>query len=571
MKRLKLLPKSLWRGSVLQLIGVIILPLALLVLIIAISSTWLHQQAMRTMVGERDMLTTRTIADSINAAIGYRLTTLETLAVTYESSTDPFLTQEITTHLVPDQFDLGLAIFSATGDLNFRSSNIGMAWDRFLLSPDFEGLLKDRMCLGTVIEWEIEHNPALLLCSRSPGQRVIAAGAMTVDGLTKEIIPGVLPATQEGRLLIVNRDLQIVYQSGYSTHEPFVITHLEINQAFSGISGTFLFKDRGIEYVVSYSPVVVVDWVLVMVEPWEAVSTPLLEITRVAPLVLVPVLLISLIGLWFGSQQIVKPLRKLEQQSDSISEGNFDKIKEPVKGIAEIRHLQTKLIQMAQKVQTSQQSLKDYIGAITDAQEEERRRLARELHDDTIQSMIALKQRIQLARNRAVEATSQQSLEELETIAEQTIENLQRTTRALRPIYLEDLGLVASLEMLTKETTALSGLTVDFSSEGVEKRLSPQVELAFYRIAQEALNNIVRHAGASQVMLKVRFDEFVTMIIVDDGVSFTSPKTTVEFASSGHFGLMGMYERAELIGANLEINASPGQGTQVLVSYLTHS
>src|SRR3972149_3998836 len=112
---------------------------------------------------------------------------------------------------------------------------------------------------------------------------------------------------------------------------------------------------------------------------------------------------------------------------------------------------------------SAQEGLHDYIGAITSAQEEERTRLARELHDDTIQAVIALKQRVGLAQKLVRDHTARQSLLELEALAEQTIEDLRRLTRALRPIYLDDLGLVTALEMLARETSQANHLEVEFS------------------------------------------------------------------------------------------------------------
>jgi len=105
----------------------------------------------------------------------------------------------------------------------------------------------------------------------------------------------------------------------------------------------------------------------------------------------------------------------------------------------------------------------------------------------------------------APDEASQKSLQELGTIAEQTIENLRRTTRALRPVYLEDLGLVTALEMLARETESASNIKVVFQKQGNEKRLAAPVELALYRMAQEALNNVVRHAQAMQAELSIQF------------------------------------------------------------------
>ena len=145
---------------------------------------------------------------------------------------------------------------------------------------------------------------------------------------------------------------------------------------------------------------------------------------------------------------------------------------------------------MAHKVHEAQQSLHGYIGAITTAQEEERLRIARELHDDTLQGLIALKQHVQLAHLTMKDERAIQALAELETLIEESISALRRSTRALRPIYLEDLGLVAALEMLTHEMEQANKITVEFQRQGDERRLEPAIGLTLYRIAQEALNNV---------------------------------------------------------------------------------
>lgn len=255
---------------------------------------------------------------------------------------------------------------------------------------------------------------------------------------------------------------------------------------------------------------------------------------------------------------------------------------------------------MSRKVRAAQEGLHDYIGAITSAQEEERARLARELHDDTIQAVIALKQRVQLAQIAIKEQYGKQSLSELETLAEQTIENLRRLTRALRPIYLEDLGLVTALEMLAREISSIdrsndsavapfwvsrsSGeatapvltdgvrkvattrLVVEFQKTGDERRLSREVELSLYRIAQEALNNVVRHSKATRADLSIRYaDSEITLAITDNGNGFVAPASPTEFAPNGHFGLLGIHERADLIGARLEIESAVGKGTSLTV------
>ena len=301
-------------------------------------------------------------------------------------------------------------------------------------------------------------------------------------------------------------------------------------------------------------------------EDVKVATSPELELTLLAPLVLIPPLLFSVAGLWFVTREIIQPLQRLESKAASLAWGDFAPIQEPVGGITEVQHLQMELMDMSRKVKSAQEGLHDYIGAITSAQEEERTRLARELHDDTIQAVIALKQRVQLAQKLVQDQKGKQSLEELETLAEQTVENLRRLTRALRPIYLEDLGLVTALDMLAREVSQNNDIDVRFQKTGEERRFPREVELSLYRIAQEALSNVVKHARATQAELTISFTPAEIQIEVNDnGIGFTVPNSPTEFAPNGHFGLLGVHERADLIGAKLEVSSLPGSGTQLKV------
>jgi len=558
--------KALWQGSTLQLLGVIILPLALLVLIFALGSTWLHQRAMREIVGERDELAVKAAAGALSTEIHHRIAAMRGLALRAVDSDD--INQETLTSydfLAPD-FDLGLAVFTSNGELIASSSDAKLNWKTLILQPDFEDFIYKSTDTGAIMEWSFDRTPGILVGAASPNGDVIAVGGISAETLASFIVANVLPEEREARIFIVNKEHVVIFQKGSDGYGIEPATHPGVNEALQGASGTFYMQDQGIEHVVSYSGVQPLGWALVMEEPWEAVATPILTTTQVAPLVLVPILIITLAGLWFGARQIVQPLRDLERKSARLAWGDTSGIEEPVGGIAEIRHLQAELTHMARKVQTAQRSLRDYIGVITDAQEDERQRLARELHDDTLQSIIALKQRVQLAQKNASDEITQKSLQELENIAEQTIENLRRTTRALRPIYLEDLGLVTALEMLAKETESVLGVKIPFRKEGTERRLPAPVELALYRMAQEALSNVARHAQASQAEISIHYqDETVELEIRDNGIGFEAPNTPADFAPSGHFGLLGMYERADLIGARLTIHSATGEGTQLTI------
>ena len=316
----------------------------------------------------------------------------------------------------------------------------------------------------------------------------------------------------------------------------------------------------------AYSPVLPAGWALVLEEPWEEVDTPYLRLTQFAPLILIPLLAFTLVALWFGATQIVKPLQQLENLASELAWGDFTAIEKPVGGVQEIQQLQNELIHMAHKVQDAQKSLQNYIGAITHGQEEERSRLARELHDDTLQALISLSQRVRLAQMKAKDEQMQQALTELDALTSNTIVDLRRLTSGLRPIYLEDLGLVTALEMLARENTH-SELSVTFTCEGEERRVEKALELTLFRIAQEGMNNVLHHAEASQAWITLCFEaNNLTMKIRDNGKGFTPPRSPAEFAPGGHYGLLGMHERSELAGGKFSITSSEA-GTTIQVIF----
>ena len=469
-------------------------------------------------------------------------------------------------------FDIGVAVVNSKGEL------LGVRGDRQYWNSatadlsswqDLIGELSAQAGKLVVIHNSLNGAPLGLISTVSSDKELVI-GAFSIARLAEITLGDILPSDGQLSVLLVGADKTILYNVGNLSDQS--ADHPGVAEALQGESGTLYVKVSGDEHVTAYSPIEATGWALITEESWEAVSTPTLRSSQIAPLVLVPAVLIMLLALWFGASQVVKPLHTLESKSASLAQGDFEPIQEPVGGIAEIQQLQKELILMANKVQDAQRSLHGYIGAITAAQEDERRRLARELHDDTLQALIALKQRVQLAQLELQAATKQVApetaeLDEIASLTEQTIENLRRLTRALRPAYLEDLGLVPSLEMLARETGQAMSSTVEFHHQGSERRLEASVELALYRMAQEALSNVSRHAHAGQASLSISYTPRAVILQVDDnGVGFNMPENPSEYAVSGHYGLLGLHERAELIGASLEIKSSPGKGTRLTVT-----
>ncbi len=221
---------------------------------------------------------------------------------------------------------------------------------------------------------------------------------------------------------------------------------------------------------------------------------------------------------------------------------------------------------MLKRVREAQAALRGYIGAITNAQEEERRRVARELHDESIQHWIALDQRLQLATKRLQEQANPELalLSELHQEVQTGIQELRRVSRGLRPIYLEDLGLVPALEMLARDAQDGLGVTAHVRAEGEPVRLPPEVELAVYRLVQESLSNVARHAEASMVQITLDFQpDHLEVKVEDDGLGFSPPDPIDDLAAAGHYGLIGMKERADAIGGRLSIMSAHRSGTTI--------
>lgn len=567
-------PGLRWRGLNLQLFALVFLPLTGLVLLITFGSVGLHREAMRSMVGMRDERAVRAAAGALSEQLAYRAAEIRGLGLQVVNGGSP---QEVleTSRFLLDDFDYGLAFYNPQTQLIASVGNIGQ-W-RTLNSP-LLGFLATVSPAGdpifsSLIENSSFPDPILLVSWQFDPDSLQVIGAFSASNMAGSILPDVFSTGDNFSAILIGPGYQVLYQIGDFTTYEEVRTHPGVEQALQGEQGTAYIQAGNQEHVIAFSPVEPLGWALIIEEPWESVADPTLNLTQLAPLALVPILLLSLVALWFGAHQIIRPLQALETRAADLAWGNFETIDKSVGGIEEIQRLQQTLIHLAGKIQRFQEGHRSFVGAITAGQEDERQRLARELHDDTIQALIALNQRVQLAQMKVVTNPDlSASLDEIQVLTDQTIQEVRRLVRALRPLYLEDLGLVAALEMLARETSGKEGVMIRFQITGVEVRLASETELALFRIAQEGLNNIIRHANANSGSINLDFGaQEICLTIKDDGIGFDVPESPAELAPGGHFGLLGIHERAELIGARFEINTSPGQGTQLKIRVSDHN
>jgi signal transduction histidine kinase len=562
-----------WRGLIPQFFILIILPLTIILLVVTFGGLALHRQSMRTLVGQRDERAVKAAAHALTDQLNERVDEIHMLASGASGEATP---QSLSSLLESDDFllenfDHGLAFFAPNGKLLASIGNTE-TWKNLdtQQAPELKNMLNPATPPGLYSINSDDLTDLIFVAAPTSQSGPVAVGAFSPQLLIQHTLENIFDSSEGGSAFVVTRDHQLLFSTGALVDNTNLTTHPGVDAAIQGQSGSTFMQSGNSEHVVAYSTVAALGWALVIEEPWASVTSPMLRTTEYAPLVLIPILILALIALWFVTRRIIQPLQGLESKANELAWGNYDTIEASTGGIAEIRHLQTALIHLAHKVKTYQQGLRGYIGAITMGQEEERARLARELHDDTLQSMIALNQRIQLAQLTEDEKADRNGLEEIQSLTEQTIQNLRRLTRALRPVYLEDLGLVTALEMLARETQQMSDIDVTFERQGVEIRLPAPVELALYRIGQEALSNVVRHAHPTRATLKITYTaDRVSLEVIDDGVGFEVPESPAEFAPSGHFGLLGIYERTEMIGAKLSIQSMPAKGCHVMVTVPT--
>ena len=213
------------------------------------------------------------------------------------------------------------------------------------------------------------------------------------------------------------------------------------------------------------------------------------------------------------------------------------------------------------------ENMRFYARQITRAQEDERKRIARELHDDTIQALVALSRHLDALAilPEQLPELAMRHLEQLRELTDSALRDVRRFSQDLRPPTLNHLGVLPALEGLMADVKE-NGIETELKVRGDRRRLSPETELALFRIVQEALSNVRRHSQALQVVTTVEFDEGRTRITIeDDGEGFEVPERTGDLVATGKLGLIGMRERAQLLGGTLTVRSELGKGTTVIV------
>ena len=547
----------LLRGLRAQLLLWTILPLTVVLIVLSLAGVTRHRQAMTRLVEDRDRGVTVAEANRLGREVAQQVAVLARLAT--------LPTAEFPATLADQPLDVA------------GSFSVGRAWrpPRSALVPatpaatawaqsDTARLLATRAAAvgQTQYETDLPGDDAarLLIAVPTSGGKVLV-GALPVEALSLAESNLLLEGEMQGAMFVLDQTGRRVHH-----HDPasLAVDPAVLDSLPSASTGSTYLRDRqGRELLVSYAHVEPPGWTLATVEDVHTITAMGMSAVEVLPLLLLFVAVVALLAVSFGVLSVVRPLQELDRRAGRVAWGDFDAIEQPVGGVQEIDDLRITLAQMAERIRSYQSGMRDYLSAITQGQEEERTRLAHELHDVSIQGLIALKQRGQMALKTlgSDPARATARLQELNGLIDAEIAGLRRLIGDLRPIYLEDLGFVPALEMLPRQMQERYGLALHLTVRGDPVRLAPDIELAAYRIVQQALANVATHAQARNAWLDVTFaPEHLTLVVRDDGVGFTPPEQPADLAHQGHFGLMGMRERTLLYGGQLTITSAPGQG-----------
>lgn len=276
----------------------------------------------------------------------------------------------------------------------------------------------------------------------------------------------------------------------------------------------------------------------------------------------------GLLGSFVVNNWILKralaPLDRLQRAVDAVRQGITNVRVDPGPTSDDrFDRLAETFNQMVNQLEENAQRLQQLSRQILQAQEKERHRLARELHDEAAQALTSLLVHLRLLERAHTPEEAQQRVQELRVLTAQALEEVRRVALDLRPTILDDLGLGPALAWRVDEFNKVEGMHATITISGLEQRLPRDVELVFYRVGQESLSNVARHAQAHEVTVHLQQSNGqVTLEISDDGRGFAP--TAVQGHDGQGFGLLGMSERLGMITGELTIDSAPGRGTRVV-------
>lgn len=271
----------------------------------------------------------------------------------------------------------------------------------------------------------------------------------------------------------------------------------------------------------------------------------------------------------------LRPMEALQRTVERIDRGDTA-VRAPVEEIGDpqlqrfahaLNTMLERLTAHTRMLEFSRAQLRRLSGRVLSAQEDERKRIARELHDDTSGSLARVLLNIETCEDALPEEWSEmrEKMRGTRRLAEQTLENVRKMIFDLRPTVLDDLGLAAAVRWYAKNNLEPAGIQVRFEASNNLGRASPTVETAMFRIAQEAINNIIRHAHARHARIQLTREQSKWVLMVQDNGRGFDTRAATEADVSHRWGLFGVQERVELLGGTFNVDSRVGEGTSLRV------
>lgn len=377
--------------------------------------------------------------------------------------------------------------------------------------------------------------------------RILGLGEMMSDEMA---VPGMFAVfDNEGNLIYGTSDvtiLSIIWDKPIAVMSP---------QKIRGPDGRF--------YTIAVYPMLQRNLFVLAAVSWDKLLGPMVSLTTFWPFIMGILGLIGIFSVYIMWQKVIMPLKDLEEEVSMLSWGEEVPLRNAPEAVTELQKLREALVVLANSAIDKVQLSRRYVNDLVKVQEEERARISREIHDGPLQDLTALIQRLRLLSldmDSPVEREKQ--LQEAESAAMAGVREMRELCNNLTPPWL-DLGIVQALTELSERQSAQLNIKIHLDLKEIPD-LTDDATLAFFRVAQEAVNNSARHADAENVYISLKnTGKLILLQIEDDGKGFEVLDNFTELRVQGHRGLSNMRERMSIVGGHFSIFATPGKGTVI--------
>lgn len=377
--------------------------------------------------------------------------------------------------------------------------------------------------------------------------RILGLGEMMADEMA---VPGMFAVfDSEGNLVYGSPDvtiLSIIWDMPISVMSP---------QKIRGPDGRW--------YTIAVYPMLQRNLFVLAAVSWDKLLGPMVTLTTVWPFIMGILGLIGILSVYIMWQKVIMPLKDLEDEVSMLKWGEEVPLKNAPEAVTELQKLREALVVLANSAIEKVRLSRRYVIDLVKVQEEERARISREIHDGPLQDLTALIQRLRLL---SIDMDSpeerEKQLEEAEKVAMAGVKEMRELCNNLTPPWL-DLGIVQALTELSERQSAQLDIKIHLDLQEIPD-LPDDATLAFFRVAQEAVNNSARHGTAENVYISLKnTGKMIILRIEDDGKGFEVSDNFTELWVQGHRGLSNMRERMSIVGGSFSISSTPGKGTVI--------